>query len=162
MPSSARDNYLTTEVTTAPPQKLHLMLIEAALRFSERARRHWEAHEDELALDSLLHAQEVVNELMCGLNRELDSALVGKAAALYLFVFRCLVEAGHRHDGKKLADAIRVLEIDRETWRQVCEKMAVHHDVDGPTTVGPQMGLPGLSGNDDFSSAPMSGFSLEA
>ena len=36
MSSLAHDNYLTTQVSTAPPQKLQLMLVEAALRSSQR------------------------------------------------------------------------------------------------------------------------------
>ena len=37
MPSPAHENYLVTEVMTATPQKLQLMLIEAAIRCAARA-----------------------------------------------------------------------------------------------------------------------------
>ena len=59
MPDSARESYLTTEVLTATPQKTQLLLIEAALRSSQRAGQQWAAKQDEAALQSLLHAQAV-------------------------------------------------------------------------------------------------------
>jgi flagellar secretion chaperone FliS len=162
MPPSVRDNYLTAEVQTAPPQKLHLLLLEAALRSCERVRQHWRANQDDLALEPLIHAEEIVNELVCGLNRQANEELARKLAAVYLFVFRCLVDAGYRRDEKKLADAIRVLEIERETWRQACNKLAVHRTVDGPAAISPPLGFPGPAGQDAMDSRLSSGFSLEA
>ena len=55
--------------------------------------------------------------------------------ALYVYIFRCLVEAGLLHDATKLADAIHLLEIERETWRQLCQQTAIHHRADPAETV---------------------------
>ena len=68
MPASARNHYLETEVLTATPQKLHLLLIEAAMRFAERARRHWRDGNREKAFQSLILAQEAVAKMLSGLN----------------------------------------------------------------------------------------------
>ena len=121
--SSMQGSYLETEILTAPPQKLQLMMIEAAIRFSKRAQGHWQAGEDDLACEALIRAQRIVTELTTGLNREASPELVGKVASVYLFVFRRLMEANFEHDAEKLADAIRVLEVERETWRQVCDQV---------------------------------------
>lgn len=152
--TSTREKYLTSEVMTSPPQKLQLMVIEAALRSAHRARDFWQAHDDEQALDALIHAQECVNELLTGLNRESGLEVVDRIAAIYVFIFRSLVEAAHQHDETKLADAVRILEIERETWRQVCEKLATSHV---PATPAP---LPPVF--DAFDSKSASGLSLEA
>ena len=122
MSSPATDRYLETEVLTATPQKLQLMLIDAAIRSAERAARHMEADEFERASDALIHAQQVVTEMLGSLNRDANPALAGKVAAVYLFVFRSLVDAGVRRDRKKLDDALRILGIERETWRRVCRE----------------------------------------
>ena len=53
MISAARDEYLTTEVLTAAPQKLQLMLVEAAIRFGRRAELHWQNRENEAAFNAL-------------------------------------------------------------------------------------------------------------
>lgn len=121
MASWTQDSYLTTEVMTATPQKLQLLLLEAALRFAERARLHWKAAESEQACEALIRSQEIVAYILGGLNSESNPELTKKVAGIYLFIYRSLVEANLRQDESKLNDAIRVLEIERETWRQVCE-----------------------------------------
>jgi flagellar secretion chaperone FliS len=123
MHSSAHDSYLVTEVTTAPPQKLQLMLIEAAIRFAQRARLKWQSGENDQALEALVRAQRILGEMLSSLDREVDPGLVGKVASVYLFVFRRLVAANAKRDQQDLDDAIRVLEVERETWRLVCEKL---------------------------------------
>ncbi len=123
MQPSAQESYLVTEVLTATPQKLQLMLIDAALRAARRARQQWQAENDEQACEALIHAQQVVGELLASLDHEIDADLVKKVAAVYLFVFRSLMEANHEHSEQKLDDAIRVLELEQQTWRQVCEEL---------------------------------------
>jgi len=49
MDASAHESYLVTEVMTATPQKLQLMLIDAAIRSAEKARRLWHEQEDDWA-----------------------------------------------------------------------------------------------------------------
>ncbi len=168
MQPSARDNYLVTEVMTATPQKLQLMLIEAAIRSVERTRQHWQAGEEEQACESLVHAQEVIGELLGSLNAEVDSDLVKKVAAVYLFVFRSLMEANYDHDEEKLEGALKVLQVERETWRQVCQQLGSKRGPDDQTTAPSQAPAPpapvsspapDMGMVDDSTS---SGFSLEA
>jgi flagellar secretion chaperone FliS len=120
--SALPQSYLETEILTAPPQKLQLMMIEAAIRFGRRAAEHWQAGEDDRACEALIRAQNVVTELVNGLNRDESPELARKMAAIYLFVFRSLMEASYQRDRKKLDDALGVLEVERETWRQVCQR----------------------------------------
>jgi len=135
MQCSVRENYLATEVMTATPQKLQLMLIEAAIRSARRAGEKWQAGDDAQASEALIHAQEVVGELLAGLNREVATNLVQKVASVYLFVFRNLMEANHERNESKLDDALKVLEIERETWRQVCQQLGSRQAPDGRAAV---------------------------
>ncbi len=123
MPASARDTYLKTEVLTATPQKLQLMLIDGALRFIELARRHWKNDKDEEACEALIRAQRIVTELLSGLNKDVDADLAAKVASIYLYIFRTLLAAHNERDEEKLDDVVRILNIERETWRQVCEEL---------------------------------------
>jgi flagellar protein FliS len=124
MQFSPNDNqYLVTEVFTAPPQKLQLMLIEAAIRLAGRTRHQWQAGENGQASLSLMNAQEIVDQLIGGLNRDVNPELVDRVEAVYEFISARLKQAGAQRDGEKLQDAIRVLEIQRETWRQVCDDL---------------------------------------
>ena len=126
MQSMARDHYLLTQVKTATPQKLQLLLIDTALRSANRARQYWQQGRNDLAVRALLNAQEVVAQMLAAIDREAGGDLAQRVSALYTFIYRSLVKAGHRHEEKSLADAIRILEIERETWRQVCDKLAVN------------------------------------
>ncbi len=58
MQTHARDAYLQTEVMTATPQKLQLMLIDAAIRFSRQALVHWQNDQHEEAGEAIIRAQE--------------------------------------------------------------------------------------------------------
>jgi flagellar secretion chaperone FliS len=162
MNATARDEYLTTEVLTAAPQKLRLMLIEAALRFGRRAQAHWTNGQNEAALDDLIHAQEAVTQLIAGLSVNLESPLVRQVAAVYAFIYRSLVSAGFHRDGKKLAEALKVLETEQETWRQVCERLETEaadevRPPQAPNTSPLVIDLGGTTGN-----MPYTGLSFEA
>ena len=126
MRSMAEDSYLFTEVKTATPQRLQLLLIEAALRLANRARHFRQQGRDDLAIGSLVYAQSVVAEMLASMDREAGGDLARRVSAVYEFIYRSLIKAGHRRDEVSLGDAIRVLEIERETWRQVCDKLAAN------------------------------------
>lgn len=121
MESSASNNYLLTAVRTAPPQKLHLMLIEGALRFCGRARQQRAAGQFDIAVDSLLRAQEIVTQLMVNLDTSNEAAQ--RLASVYLFLFDTLGAACRDRDDKPIDDAVRVLEVERETWQLVCQRL---------------------------------------
>ena len=171
MTYSARENYLATEVLTAPPQKLHLMLIEAAIRLVERALQHWRAHETERAAEAIIRAEDVLGELLAGLNREIQSDLVKKTASIYLFVFRTLMEANFHKDETRLDEALKVLEIQRETWRQVCQTLGTAEGAAKPGTdtasfrpvsTVPPPRLPPLPAHPPLTDQYSGGFSLDA
>ena len=123
MQMSARENYLTTEVMTATPQKLQLLLIEAAMRSVEFARQHIDDADYGPACEAIIRAEQIISEMLATLNHESGSDLVKKVASVYLFVFRMLMEANQEHNVAKLDDAMKVLEVERETWKQVCDKV---------------------------------------
>ncbi len=123
MPSPAPDSYLEMEVTTAAPQRRQLMLVEGAIRFVERTRHHWKAGQDDQACETLARAQQIITELISALNHDVAPDLTRRVAALYIFVFRALVDAGLHRDERKLDEALRVLEPQREAWEGVCREL---------------------------------------
>jgi flagellar protein FliS len=124
MHTVAPSEYLVTEVMTAPAQKLQLILIDAALRFAAKAKEHWRVGENAQAGEALLRAQEIVSEILSGIRPEADRDLATKVSAIYGFVFRSFVTAHLRSDAGKLDEAIRVLEVERETWQALCARLA--------------------------------------
>ena len=152
--------YLENAVTTATPQKLQLMLLDAALRFGTRAGQLWQLDKPAEATESVARCREIVAHLLGGLRRDQAPELVARVAAEYGFVLRTLVEASFQRDRKKLAAAIDVLAIQRDTWAQVCQELG---ETFVPVAAHPGSPLPALhvpaTAHVDL---PTSGFSLDA
>ena len=155
---AARQNYLQAEVFTATPQKLQLMLVEAAIKNIHRTKKAWEEERFEAGFESLSRAQDIVTEILSTVDKEGNPDLAGKIASIYVFIFRCLAESGMTHDPQKLDDALRVLTSERETWRMVCEKFGttltgessarldLSTDTPAPPAAIPSSGIPKPSG----------------
>lgn len=123
MDNTAQQAYLMTQVNTATPQKLQLMLIEAAIRLSRQAVMYWEQAKDEEAGEALIRCQEIFAEILGGLRPDRDPPLVRRVAGIYSFLMRSSSEAHLRKDRKAIEEVISVLEIERGTWQQVCEQL---------------------------------------
>jgi flagellin-specific chaperone FliS len=62
-----------------------------------------------------------LTELLASLNYAQQPDLAKRIGAVYTFIFRALVTAQVRRDEQSLSDAVRLLEIERDTWRQVVQ-----------------------------------------
>ncbi len=162
MAPSPRESYLTTETMTATPQKLQLLLIEAALRSARRAGQQWRSGQNQPALESVIHAQDVVCELLRGVKQQLKSELTDRVAAVYAFIFRRLAEAGFRREESLLADAVRLLEIERQTWQRLCQQTPTPQRVDQGGVVPAPSGRPAMAPLDSPEPFSAGGLSLEA
>ncbi|MEX2317329.1 MAG: flagellar export chaperone FliS [Pirellulales bacterium] len=114
-------HYLESKILTATPQRLHLMLIEGAIRFGRQAETLLCRGDTAAASAPLLRAIDVVGEMLAGV-RQQKSDVNTRLAELYWFLFRRLSEAKINSDAGKLAEAIKLLEYERATWQMVCEK----------------------------------------
>jgi flagellar secretion chaperone FliS len=155
-PATARDQYLFTNVNTATPQKLQSLLIDAALQSAHRAEEYWRQGHDDKAVVALVHAQNVLNEMLGAIDHNAAGELALRVSAVYDFIFHALVRASAQHDEKSLVEAVRVLEIERETWRLVCERAAT--DQAPPAAPHFRFGAPTDAVVGDFAG----GLSLEA
>jgi flagellar secretion chaperone FliS len=147
--------YLESKVLTAPPQRLHLMLIEGAIRFGRQAEAELNASHQTAAAGPLLRVLDIVGELLAGI-RQTKSDLNDKLAAVYWYIFRRVSEATMNSDKEALAEVLKLLEFERETWQKVCEKFGSSSI---PTSMVP---APSHAFGASQSSATMSGLSLEA
>ncbi len=136
---SARHNSLQGEVFTATPQKLQLLLIEAAIKNIHRTKQAWTDLRFDDGFESLTRSQDIIAEILCSLDVENNPAIAKKLASIYIFIFRRLAEGGMEHSQEKLDDALRVLNSERETWKLVCEKFGSSMtQADGASAPGTQ------------------------
>jgi flagellar protein FliS len=122
MDAAIRDAYLETQIVTATPQRLRLMLIEEALRRLRAARTAFSANAPEESRGPLGACREVLAELLAGIQPE-QSAVARRVQGLYVFLYSTLVEVQFGGDGGRIEDMLRVLEEERITWQAVCEQM---------------------------------------
>lgn len=122
-PHLALQNYLATEVHTATPQKLQLMLIDGALRFGQKGRALWHSGQGDAAGEAIIRCQQIVAQLLAGLNRDGQPELARKISSVYLFVLNSLIAAYVNRDEQKLDDALTVLAEERITWQALCQQL---------------------------------------
>jgi flagellar protein FliS len=121
MTRTAQDAYLQSRITSAPPQQLHLMLLDGALRFGRQAAAALESGDHQAAAAPLLRVIDILGELVAG-SRAARSELGDRLAKLYWFLFQSVTRAKINGDSALLAEALRLVEYERDTWRMVCDK----------------------------------------
>jgi flagellar protein FliS len=150
-----KSSYLEAKVLTAPPQRLHLMLIEGAIRFGRQAEEALRRGDHAAAAVPLLKLIDIVGEMVAGV-RETKTDLNRKIADLYLFLFRRVAETKVNGDAAALGEVLRLLDYERQTWQMVCEKLA---GASGTSAAGPPRPH-AFDGTQTRAATP--GFSLEA
>lgn len=109
-------NYLRTQVLTATPEQLQMMLYDGAIRFAEQARPALQSKNWEASYNMITKAQRIIAELISSLRPDVSPDLCGKLAALYNYVYRQLIDANSHHKIEALDEAIKILRYQRETW----------------------------------------------
>lgn len=115
--------YLETQVMTASPHRLHLMVVDAALRHTRRGLDTLAAQEWEELDRCLGKARECVSELIAGLNPETSPELIESFQGLFGFVYRSLTLGDLERNPQALRDAMRILLLHRDNWVALGERL---------------------------------------
>ena len=116
------DAYLRTQVMTAPPERLQMMLYDGAIRFAELGKQAMVDGDIEATHHNLLRAQRIMTEMISALRPEVDRSLCEKMCSLHAFVYRRLIHANLHKDVQAVDDALRILRIQRDTWEELIAK----------------------------------------
>lgn len=122
------NEYLETAVMTAPAPQLHLMTVDATLKAARKALLAMDEGRQGVAMRALERAREGVTELLGGLREEVAPALVRRQKAIFLFVYRSLALAQLLQRPEEIQDAVRVLEIHRQTWVDLTRQLSLLGD----------------------------------
>ena len=117
------EEYLETQVMTATPHQLHLMVIDGAIRFATQAEEALQEDDFETAHFALNRSREFVTELIGGLDQKRSEELETRLKSLFMFVYHNLVNADMKRDVSMVQDALKILKMHRETWMGLGEKM---------------------------------------
>jgi len=126
--------YLKTQVMTASPEMLQLMLWDGAIRFAEQGKDAIVRKDIEGSYKALLRAQRIVMELNTSLRHNVNPELCGKMSALYNFMYRRLVEANVQKEVRLVDEALEIMRHQRETWSMLMSQLARDRAAEaGPT-----------------------------
>ena len=118
----AQKTYIEREVATATPQKIQLLLIEAAIKNIHRVKNHWENNDTEAAFHAITRIQDIVTEILCSLDMEGSPEIAQSLAGIYVFIFRKVASVRGPEDMASLDEALKVLMVERQSWKEICEK----------------------------------------
>src|SRR3954469_800085 len=124
-------SYLESKVRTAPAHRLHLMLIEGAIRFGRVAEAALQRRDELAAASPLARVIDIMGELLASV-RTNKTDLNTKIADLYWFLFRRVSQAKINADAVPLSQALRLLEFERQTWQMLCEKLGADSQATKP------------------------------
>ncbi len=150
MSKPSDSQYLESKVLTASQPRLHLMMLEGALRFGQQAKQRWNDDEASAEAELLLNRMmDIVEELTLGTaagGSDISKQLVEQ----YAFVYRELTASRINRDLQKLEECLKLLEYQRKTWKLACEKVVADPATPAKTSVLPLHHL-SQSSRDSFS-----------
>ena len=116
-------NYLDSKVMTASQPRLHLMLLEGALRFGKQAQQLWQEESGFAGVDqSLARVAEILEELIRSASSgtsEISKSIEDQYAAIY----HELANSRVNQDAGKLEACLELLQYHRQTWKLVSEQV---------------------------------------
>lgn len=116
-------SYIRTQVFTATPEQLQMMLYDGAIRFADQARPALVAKQWETSYTLISKSQKIINELMGNLRHDIAPELCGRLSSLYNYIYRMLVEANTQHKVTSLDEAVKILRYQRETWQMLLQQL---------------------------------------
>jgi len=122
-PSSATEKYLQTMVLTASPAKLRYLLLERAVALAETIKENRMRNPERLVDEKTVTLRDILGELLAGVKRS-DEKLAITVSDLYIFLIQELTYAEQEPGTDRIDTITHILEIERETWRQVCESQS--------------------------------------
>jgi flagellar protein FliS len=127
------NTYFENQVLTASPERLQFMLLDAALKAARKAEDLLVAQAPVQAGVELATAETILADMLGSMRKELAPDLVEIAGAVYIYMLKQLCDAHLTDDLRALRNAIRVLEVEHETWRLASHRaVATDHGMPAP------------------------------
>lgn len=124
--STGQDNanaYLRTQVMSASPAELRMMLLDGAVKFAKQGRQGLVDQNHEQVYNGFSQARAIITELMTSMRPEVAPELCEQVRSLYAFLFQELVRASLDSDLARADKAIELLEYEQQTWRLLLEQL---------------------------------------
>ena len=131
MHGDALKTYRRTRVETATTLKLVIMCYDAAIDDLEEAKELHLTGRTDPCFKKIRHAQDVITELLVGLDYDQGGEIATNLGKLYNFMIRSLIGINMRQDPVIFDKLIHLLSGLREAWEKISHMPppeAVYHD----------------------------------
>lgn len=118
---TAFNQYQNTQVTTASPEKILLMLYDGAINFTRIARERMEQGDVAGKAKFIGKGLAIVTELMNTLNHDVGGEIAQRLEQLYIYIIDEYTTANVNNSVKSLDNALKILTSLRETWAEAIE-----------------------------------------
>ena len=130
-------------VFTASPARLRFMLLERAVSIVGAIKENRMRNPDILVDERTITLRDILGELLSGVSKSTDK-LALQVADIYVFMIQELTFAEGEPGLERLNNISMILDIELETWRQVCDAQ-LKRSVPAPAMIS--MGTDGTSGH---------------
>lgn len=117
---NAANAYQRTNITTASPAELTLMLYNGAIKFSNIALEAFEENNLEKINLNIKKVKNIIVEFRSTL--DFDYEVSKDFDRVYQYIYFCLTEANMKKDPKMLKEALGRIREMRDTWKEVMEQ----------------------------------------
>src|SRR5690625_22503 len=121
--------YQDNAVTTASGPQLTLMLYNGCIRFINQGLKALEENKFEQKNINIQKAQDIIQELMLTLNREVE--ISNQLLPLYDFIYYQLQQGNIKNDKDLLIEARDFVTEFRDTWKEAIVKAAPAQRTEG-------------------------------
>ena len=110
--------YQKSSIETASKEQLLIMLYDGAIQFLNKAKADIENKRIENAHNNLISAQNIIQEFIDSMDREVAPQLAQNLISLYEYFIRRLIHANVKKDIKPIDEVLSYLKSLKETWEK--------------------------------------------
>jgi len=110
------ERYQYDSIFTATPGELTLMLYNGAIKFMMQGEDYLQQSKFEKAHNSILRAQDIINELILTLDMKYE--ISNNFKDLYEYIIKRLIDSNIQKDTEPLKEALFLTTEFRDTWQQ--------------------------------------------
>lgn len=123
------NQYQNTQIQTASPEKILIMLYDGAIRFCRQAMQAMDTGNKAIQTEKINRAIAIINEFSTSLDHEIGGEIAADLDALYGFMVRELTRATIEHDRNAIETVAGLLSDLRDTWDEAAKIYAAEKQV---------------------------------
>jgi len=110
--------YQKSSIETASREQILIMLYDGAIQFLNKARVAMQNKEHEAIHNNLIGAQNIIQEFINSMDREIAPQLAENLISLYEYFIRRLVQANMKRQIEPIDEVLKYLKSLKATWEQ--------------------------------------------